>query len=94
MLPLSDIVAIEIESAIKKNKTAGRRHIDEIGPAQIAGFFDNDGYEIKMDLIQKPSLCITCINNDNLHEEILCNMTRHDQQNEKEFICFAYREKE
>ena len=83
----------EIESLIKKNKTAGRRHIDEIRPAQIAGFFDNDGYEIKMDLIQKPSLCITCINNDNPHEEILCNMTRHDQQNEKEFICFAYREK-
>ena len=36
----------EIESAINKNNTPGRRHIDEIRPAQIAGFFDNDGYEI------------------------------------------------
>lgn len=84
----------EIESAIKKeSKVSGRRHIDNIPPSEINGFFDDDGYEINMDLIQKPSLCLTCINNDNPNEELLCNMTRHDQQNEHEFICFAYREK-
>jgi hypothetical protein len=82
----------EIESAIKKREnTKGRRHIDEILPNKIAGFFDDDGYEINTDLIKKPSLCITCINDDNPNEEIFCNMTRYDQKDDKEFKCFAYK---
>ncbi len=82
----------EIESAIKKREnTKGRRHIDEIPPNKIAGFFDDDGYEINTDLIKKPSLCITCIKDDNPNEELLCNMTRYDQKDDKEFKCFAYK---
>ena len=81
----------EIDSAIKKNDNKkGRRHIDEIDKRKIAGFFDDDGYEINMDLIQKPNLCITCQNNDLPNEEILCNLTRHDQKDDNDFICFAY----
>lgn len=87
--PLDDY---EIESAIiKRENASGRRHIDEIPPAKISGFFDDDGYEINTDLIKKPSLCITCLNDDNPQEEILCNMTRYDQKDEKEFKCFAYK---
>ena len=84
----------EIDSAIKKreNKT-GRRHIDDIDKTQIFGFFDDDGYEINTDLINKPSLCITCLLDDNPNEEIACNMTRYDQRDEKEFICFAYQKR-
>jgi len=82
----------EIESAIKKRENIkGRRHIDEIPPSKIAGFFDDDGYEINTDLIQKPSLCIICINDDNPNEEMLCSMTRYDQKDENEFKCFAYK---
>lgn len=37
----------EIDSAIKKREIKkGQRHIDEIEPSEIAGFFDDDGYEI------------------------------------------------
>lgn len=82
----------EIESAIKKEEnTKGRRHIDEIPPDKIAGFFDDNGHEINTDLIKKPSLCITCINDDNPNEEIFCNMTRHDQKDDEDFKCFAYK---
>jgi hypothetical protein len=42
-------------------------------------------------LIKKPSLCITCTNNDNPNEELLCNMNRYNQRNDKEFKCFAYK---
>lgn len=85
----------EIESAIKKRESIkGRRHIDEIPPNKIAGFFDDDGYEIISDLIKKPSLCITCINDDIPNEEIFCNMTRYDQKDDKEFECFAYKARE
>ena len=85
---------LEIDSAMKKreNKT-GQRHIDDIDKTQISGFFDDDGYEINTDLINKPSLCITCLLDDNRNEEILCNMTRYDQRDEKEFICFAYKKR-
>ncbi|WP_339925623.1 hypothetical protein [uncultured Cyclobacterium sp.] len=84
----------EIESAIiKRISVRGRRHIDDIPPSEINGFFDDDGYEISTDLIQKPSLCITCVHNDNPQEEILCNLTRIDQKDAKEFICFGYKER-
>ena len=63
--------------------------------SEIHGFFDDDGYEINTDLIKKPTLCITCKNDENESEEeqLLCNMTRHDQRNENEFVCFAYEKK-
>jgi hypothetical protein len=82
----------EIDTALLKTKNIqGQRHIDEIPPLEINGFFNDEGYEINTDLIPKPSLCITCLNNDDPNEEPLCNMTRHDQRNESEFKCFAYR---
>lgn len=84
----------EIDTAInKKESNKGRRHIDEIPPSKIAGFFNDEGYEINTDLIKKPSLCITCINDDNPNEELLCNMTRYDQKDDNEFKCFAYRKR-
>lgn len=81
----------EIDSVLKKKEnTKARRHIDEIPPAGIAGYFDDDGNKLNPDLIEKPSLCITCINDDDPNEEILCTLTRLDQKDGKEFICFAY----
>jgi hypothetical protein len=81
----------EIDSAIKKSKNIkGPRHINDMDPTQIAGFFDDDGYEINTDLIEKPALCLTCIHNIDPFEEILCHMTRYDQMNDEEFVCFSY----
>jgi len=81
----------EIDSAIKKRENIkGRRQIDQMDKTQIHGFFDDDGYEINVELIKKPSLCLTCVNYDNPHEELLCNMTRYDQKNDKDFKCFAF----
>jgi hypothetical protein len=57
---------------------------------KIAGYFDDDGYEINMDLVPKPSLCLTCQNDDNPDEEVLCNLTRADQKDSTNFECFAY----
>jgi hypothetical protein len=57
-------------------------------------YFDDDGSEIKPDLISKPDLCITCKNNELTGEdEVLCNLTRADQQGRDEFICEAYEPK-
>lgn len=82
----------EIDIAIKKNQNRkGRRHINDIDPTKIAGFFDDDGYEINIDLIKKPSLCLTCINDNDPNEELLCNMTRYDQKVDTDFKCFAYK---
>ncbi len=84
----------EINSAIKKgDNIKGRKHIDDMNPTKISGYFDDDGYEINPDLIKKPSLCLTCINDDNPNEEILCQMTRHDQKDNEDFICFAFLKK-
>ena len=82
----------EIDSAIKKRENKkGQRHIDTMDKSQIHGFFDDDGFEINTELIKKPSLCLTCVNIDNPNEELLCNMTRHDQKDNDEFKCFAYK---
>ena len=81
----------EIDEAIKKRpNVAGRRNIDDIDPTQIAGIFDDDGYEINTDLIQKPSLCITCVKDGYPHEELLCALNRYDQTDDEEFKCGAY----
>ncbi len=84
----------EIDLAVKKRQsTKGRRHIDAIDKTKIAGFFDDDGFEINTELIKKPSLCLLCINDDNQKEELLCNMTRNDQRDEEEFKCFAFKKR-
>lgn len=82
----------EIDSAIlKRENTNDQRHIDDIKPHEIHGFFSDDGHEINMDLIKKPTLCLTCIHNDDPNEEMLCKMNRHDQRNDQEFKCFAFK---
>lgn len=53
-------------------------------------FYNDDGTEINPDLVPKPSLCVSCKNDDDPREEILCILTRADQQDQAEFQCFAY----
>jgi len=58
-------------------------------------YFDDEGTEINPDLIPKPDLCITCKkNNPSSKQEILCNLTRADQQGPAEFRCEAYEPKD
>ena len=56
-----------------------------------ARFYRDDGTEINTELVKKPSLCVTCINDDNPDEEILCILTRDDQRDKQVFICNAYK---
>lgn len=57
------------------------------------GLFDDDGNPINPNLINTPSLCLTCVNNDDPYEEVLCNLLRYGQRNEDTFICHAYKKK-
>ncbi|MCP4612925.1 MAG: hypothetical protein GY845_29890 [Planctomycetes bacterium] len=57
--------------------------------------FDDEETEINPNLISKPDLCITCKKNGlSGEEEILCNLTRADQQGQDEFVCDAYEAKD
>ncbi len=60
----------------------------------ISGFFNDDGTPYNPDLHPIPNLCLTCKKKDDPNEEMICNLTRMDQQGEKEFKCFAYEKKE
>jgi len=60
---------------------------------QPFGFFRDDGTEINPDLISKPSLCVSCRKDQDPSEEILCTLTRADQQGEAEFECFTFEPK-
>jgi hypothetical protein len=60
---------------------------------EIRGFFDDDGYEINIDMIKKPNLCLRCVHNDDPNEEMLCNLTRFDQSGEEEFVCYKFRQR-
>ena len=61
----------------------------------ICGIFDDDGNKINPDLLPQPDLCVSC-KKDGLpgKEEILCVLTRADQEGEEEFRCYAYEPKE
>jgi len=82
----------EIDCALDKRDKYGRRNINEMDPCKINGMFDDDGYEINQDSIKKPSLCMTCLKNvdPDWEEDLLCNLNRNDQADDKEFICGAY----
>ncbi len=57
----------------------------------LAGWLGDNETEINSDLISKPSLCISCKKDrEPGEEEILCNLTRADQQGKSGFICEAY----
>lgn len=88
-MPIHDY---EIESAIDKRESRkGQTQINDNKPNEIHGFFYDDGYEIGIDLIKNPTLCLTCVHDDDPNEELLCNMTWFDQQGEQEFKCFAHK---
>ena len=53
-------------------------------------YFDDDGNEIDPELVPMPKLCLNCEKKDDPYEEILCNLTRLDQRDDKEFICYAF----
>ncbi len=53
-------------------------------------FFDDDGNELNPDLVAKPSLCVSCIKDEDPGEEILCTLNRLDQEGEGDFKCEAY----
>ncbi len=57
-------------------------------------YFDDDGTQINPDLVPKPDLCVSCKKDGQPDQEILCNLTRADQQGEDEFRCDAYEPKE
>ena len=60
----------------------------------IPKFYNDDGTEVNPDLIPKPPLCISCKKDGLSNEEILCSLSRMDQQGEDEFKCYAYEPKE
>ena len=53
-------------------------------------FIRDDGTGINPELVKKPDLCVTCRKDSNPDEEILCILTRADQEDETEFRCFGY----
>jgi len=61
---------------------------------EIDGFYLDDGTKVDPNLIPKPSLCISCIKDDDPSEEVICTLTRIDQRNNSEFKCFAYQPKQ
>ena len=56
-------------------------------------YFSDDGKEYNPNLYPIPSLCTICKKKDDPKEEVVCNLTRMDQQGEEEFKCFAYEKK-
>ena len=55
-------------------------------------YFDDDGTELNPDLIPKPYLCVGCRQDESEDQEehILCDLTRLDRRDEKEFVCHAF----
>jgi len=60
----------------------------------IDGFYLDDGTKVDPNLIPKPSLCISCLKDDDPSEEMLCTLTRIDQIDDEKFKCEAYKSRE
>jgi hypothetical protein len=62
---------------------------------EFMGVFDDDGNQIPMDSIPKPSLCILCLQDDNTEdmETIVCVLARYGHMLEdeyEEFVCHGF----
>jgi hypothetical protein len=64
-------------------------------PHEEGRYVDDDGNELNPNLIAKPALCVSCAKDGSgdTEEEVLCNLTRLDQDGEFEFRCFGYEPK-
>jgi hypothetical protein len=61
---------------------------------KVSGFYKDDGTRIDPEQVSKPDLCNTCKRDGiNKEEEILCILTRSDQEDEENFKCAAYKPK-
>src|SRR4030043_532930 len=89
-ITLEEYLKIHLKSNPDEN---GRRHIDEMDPRKIAGFFDDEGYQISRDKIKMPLLCLSCIKHyePGPEDDILCNLNRIDQKDKDDFICHTYK---
>lgn len=76
------------------NDLFGSRAPDEDDDDQpMDGYFDDSGERLNPDLIVKPGLCLLCANDNVPDEEVLCNLTRLDQREDKGFECGAFKPK-
>ncbi len=54
------------------------------------GYYDDDGNELDPTTIPMPGICLMCEMKDDPNEEILCNLNRLDQRNDRDFKCGAF----
>ena len=58
------------------------------------GFYNDDVTPLNPNIVPKPSLCVSCMYDDNPEQETLCILNRIGQQNAKDFKCFAYKDEQ
>jgi len=58
------------------------------------GYFSDDGTEVDTMTVPLPSLCLSCLKNNNATEEVPCVINRMDQMKETKngemFLCISY----
>lgn len=59
----------------------------------LSGFFRDDGTRIDPALVSKPEQRLSCRREGDPAEEILCILTRNDQDGSPDFVCHAFKAK-
>jgi hypothetical protein len=58
------------------------------------GYFSDEGIEVDQTTVPTPTLCLSCLKNNDAIEEVPCMINRMDQMKEtkngERFLCFAY----
>ena len=55
-------------------------------------YVNDDGTGFNPGLQPTPDLCVSCVKNEtqDAEEEVVCNLTKADQQDDEVFLCLAY----
>jgi hypothetical protein len=56
----------------------------------IEGFDKEEDETLDLELVAKPSLCLSCKKDNDPNEEEMCMLTRMDCDEGDEFLCGAY----
>src|SRR3989339_280881 len=90
-----EILYSEGESVLLKKQIEVMSALDlkELKIEEKDGYFLDDGTQVEPKYIPKPGLCLLCRYDSDPEQKILCNLTRIDGQNGKEFFCEGFEKK-
>jgi hypothetical protein len=83
----------DYEIDVAMNKEVAEEDLDydpDFNPFLGGSYFKDDGTQVYPELIPKPALCSSCINDRDPFQIVFCNLNRIAQSEKETFVCHSF----